>query len=88
MLLIETGKGMEFTARYVMQTTHKGVPRLLIELTDVTLARAAAALDGAEKLTVTRDEAPGVTTIYEGYSRIVYMGQAEDGCARMTLERG
>ncbi len=88
MLKIDAGNGIELFARHAIQTKHKETPRLLIELTDVTLARAAAALDGAEKLTVTSDDAPGVMTIYEGYSRIVYMGQAEDGCARMTLERG
>lgn len=88
MLKIETGNGMELTARHVIQTQHKGDPRILIELTDVTLARAAAALDGNAKLIATSDDAPGVTTIYEGYSRIVYIGAAEDGSARVTLGRG
>lgn len=87
MLKIETGNGMELTARHVIQTRHKNEPRILIELADVTLARAAAAIDGNTKLTVTSDDAPGVTTVYEGYGRIVYMGTAEDGSARMTLER-
>lgn len=88
MLKIDAGNGIELFARHVIQTKHKDAPRLLIELTGVTLARAAAALDGAKTLTITSDDAPGVTTIYDGYSRIVYMGQTEDGNARMTLERG
>ena len=87
MLKIETGNGMELTARHVIQTQHKGDPRILIELTDVTLARAAAAIDGNAKLLVTSDDAPGVTTTYDGYNRIVYLGAAEDGSTRVTLER-
>lgn len=88
MLRIDAGNGIELLARHVIQARHKEAPRILIELADVTLARAAAALDGNAKLVTTSDDAPGVTTIYEGYNRIVYLGAAEDGSTRVTLERG
>ena len=87
MLKIDSGNGIELDATLVIQTKHKGAPRLMIDLENVTLARAAQALDGAKELVVTDGNAPGVTTIYKGYSRIVYAGYAEQGGVRMTLER-
>lgn len=88
MLKIDTGKGIELDAKLVIQTKHKGTPRLMIDLENVTMARAAQALDGAKVLTVKDENTPGVTTIYEGYDRIVYAGRTEQGAVRVTLERG
>lgn len=87
MLKIDSGNGIELDAKLVIQTKHKGAPRLMIDLENVTIARAAQALDGAKELVVTDGNAPGVTTIYKDYSRIVYAGYAEQGGVRMTLER-
>ena len=87
MLKIDAGNGIELDAKLVIQTKHKGTPRLMIDLENVTLARAAQALDGAHEIVVTDGNTPGVTTIYRDYSRIVYAGYAEGGGVRVTLER-
>lgn len=88
MLKIDAGNGIELDAKLVIQTKHKDKPRLMIDLENVTLARAAQVLDGTKTLTVKDENAPGVTTIYEGYDRIVYAGRTEQGAVRVTLERG
>ena len=87
MLKIDAGNGIELNAKLVIQTKHKGTPRLMIDIENATLARAVQALDGAKELVVTDGNAPGVTTIYKDYSRIVYAGYSEQGGVRVTLER-
>lgn len=87
MLKIDSGNGIELDAKLVIQTKHKGTPRVMIDLENVTLARAVSALDGAREIVVTDGNAPGVTTIYRDFSRIVYAGYAEGGGVRVTLER-
>lgn len=85
---IKTSRGQEIDAYGASAMTMRGGARLVISLGgDTPLAEAAQALDGLEWISAQNDAAAGVTTTYEGYSRISTIARAEDGAVRVTLTR-
>lgn len=85
---IKTSRGQEIDVYGAIATTMRGSARLVISLSgDTPLTEAAQALDGLEWISAQSDAAAGVTTTYEGYSRISTIARAEDGTVRVTLTR-
>lgn len=86
---IETDRGAVVEASTVTTARMRGESRLLIVIgEDSDMAGAAQIFDGAQRLTVTREETPGAAEIYEGYGQIVSMSRDERGALRLTLRYG
>lgn len=87
-MTIKTSKGEYFSAKTVTTANMRGEARALIVLDfGVGMAQAAASFDGLSSFTVTREDAPGVTATYEGYSRIASLNTDADGSVRLILAR-
>lgn len=84
---IKTSSGKEIEVISVIATTMRGSVRLLISMhAETTMEEAAKTFDGLEWISTTGETA-GMTTTYEGYSRITTISRAEDGTVRVTLTR-
>lgn len=84
---ITTSRGKTIEATTAMTIKMRSALHLLIVLPgDTPLRDAAEALDGLEWLRAEGENA-GVSTTYEGYSRIRSIARAEDGGVRVTLTR-
>lgn len=85
---IETSAGKTMDAAGIVAVPLRGKAQLMITLPAGTqLAEAVQALDGLEWIKAEGREA-GVTTTYEGYSRVRTVSRADDGGVRVMLERG
>ena len=83
---IKTSKGDTLEGRVYIAGIMRGKPRMVIDVSGATMAQAAEALDGAEWIRVESDDAKGVATTHEGYSRIAMISRSDDGRVRVTLE--
>ncbi len=85
-MLVKTNLGKTFEGQVFMAGVFRGKPRLIVEVNDMTMAKAAEALDGAAWIRVEKNAESGVSTTYEGYSKITMLSRANNGSVRVTLE--
>lgn len=85
---IETNNGQIMFAKTAAAANMRGESRLMITFeAGTTFAEAATAFEGAAWIRTQSDNAAGVTTLYEGYSRLTMISRAENDEVRVTLTR-
>lgn len=85
---IKTNRGKTFDALFAGAILRNG-NRMMIELKDDrAFSEIAADFDGLDTITRTEEARPGVSEVYEGFSRLIGIALNEQtGTVRITLSK-